>query len=49
MTEKYLTHEEMLEIATQRESENEQTEQSNSETKINRTTQTPNKTNAMIF
>jgi hypothetical protein len=32
MTEKYLTHEEMLEIAAQREAENEQEEQTNKET-----------------
>jgi len=32
MVEKYLTHEEMLEIAAQREAENEQEEQTNKET-----------------
>jgi hypothetical protein len=32
MTEKYLTHEEMLEIAAQREAENDQEEQTNKET-----------------
>jgi hypothetical protein len=32
MSEKYLTHEEMLEIAAQREAENEQEEQTNKET-----------------
>ena len=32
MAEKYLTHEEMLEIAAQREAENEQAEQTNEET-----------------
>ena len=32
MTEKYLTHEEMLEIAAQREAANEQAEKTNEET-----------------
>ena len=38
MTEKYLTHEEMLEIAAEREAANEQVEQTNKETNEETTT-----------